>query len=246
MTTIEGFDVSSHNAPSSVPWREARFGFVRVSHGLGLDTRALEHLSRAHAAGVTCLGAYHYLRGDRTGYEQARVFWARVEALEAGLVPLALAVDLEDLSAPAIPWARKAYAQRAADFVRELAQLIPGRPCAVYGSPGYLEALALPSEARGPLWAAHWGAAAPLVPKGWSGWTIHQHAVTDNLDRNRFAGDEDAWGTVFALRPLSYDVLGGVATAIQRAAGGTPEHYSTHDEGPVIGDEGTEGGDHAE
>ena len=142
-------------------------------------------------------------------------------------------------------WSRKVYAQRAADFVAELAQLV-GRPCAVYGSPGYLEALALPAEARGPLWAAHWGAAAPMVPRGWSSWTIHQHAVVDNLDRNRFAGDEDAWGTVFALRPLSYDVLGGVATAIQRAAGGTPERYESHDEGPVIGG-GTEGGGgHAE
>ena len=41
MPTIEGFDVSSHNAPGSVPWSLARFAFVRLSHGLGLDSAAL-------------------------------------------------------------------------------------------------------------------------------------------------------------------------------------------------------------
>lgn len=235
---IEGLDVSSHNAVQGVPWSTVQFGFVRVSHGLGLDSAALGHLGRAWAAGLACLGAYHYLRGDRPGTAQAEVFWERVCILGAGGVPLALAVDLESLPPPAAPWSMGEYTVIANAFLGRLKEL-SGRPCAVYGSPGYLAELGISAEHRGPLWAAHWNVKEPMAVPGWPRWAVHQYAVVDGLDRNRFAGSEEDFGRVFGLGRGSAPppVLGMTVDAVRRAEGRGPggaESFESYDEGPMI------------
>lgn len=244
-----GIDVSSHNPPSSVPWAGHAFGFVRVTMGrAGLDSHAYEHLMRARQHGVA-LGVYHYERGDAPGDEQARHFAARVADLEQTFGPLALSVDAEDLPPPALPWHRPAYAAIIDAFVSVLAELLP-RPCMPYGSPGYLAALKLsPRVLAQPFWLAHWNVPKddavrlpqdipepahfpPLPP-----WTVHQYAVTDGIDRNRFRGDAEDFRRVFGLsdgRP-SYDILGNVLAGVRAAEGRTSaEHFVTTDEGPVI------------
>jgi hypothetical protein len=187
------------------------------------------------AAGVE-IGAYHYLRGDSPGYEQADVFWDRACDLGGG-ESFALAVDLEDMMPPAPPWDRKVYGQRGADFLERLRHL-SGRPCGVYGSPGYLATLALPAALAGPLWAAHWGVATPLVVPPWSEATIHQYAVIDGLDRNRFRGTRADFRRAFGLEVLTPtdEQLGALAGRVRRAEGrgDTAETFVAIDEGPVI------------
>lgn len=242
-TTIEGLDVSSHNPVSLPRWGEVAFGMVRATHGLGQDAQAHEHLARAHGAGVDCLGTYHFLRGDRPGTSQAEVFWERTAQLERGLVPLALAVDVEDLPPPAQPWDLVTYGRVLTAFVERLRVLAPGRPCAVYGSPSYLASLAVEKGAAGPLWVAHWSAAKPQIPPPWSTWALWQYAVTGGLDRNLFNGSRAEWGHVFGLLPPAPVVPSQVdvgaaelADRIRQATGRGrgAEDFMTWEEGPVI------------
>lgn len=230
---LEGFDVAVYQTPDAVPWHEVSFGFARVSHGKGADKSAAAHLARMAAAGVE-RGVYHYLRGDSPGYEQAAFFWDVVCDLGGGS-SFALAVDLEDLPAPAQPWSRKVYAARAYDFLKVLREL-SGRPCAIYGSPGYLASLLQHAPLDGLLWAAHWGVATPMVPPPWTEATIHQYAVTDNLDRDRFHGSREDFCRVFGILPSPVDVrLGELADRVRAATGRTSAETFVHvDEGPVI------------
>lgn len=232
-----GIDVSSHNPPAFVPWKAARFGFVRVTMGSkGIDEHAYEHFLRARTAGVELLGAYHYLRGDSPGAEQAQHFAARVLDLERQGGPLALAVDVEPLPPPAPSWERGVYAQALASFVEALPIQ---RPCAVYGSPGYLVTLQLGARVLGcPWWLAHWNVGEPMTPAPLPGWTVHQYAVLGGIDRNRFRGDEAGFREVFGLHPppLPFDVLGGVVSAVQAAQGigDSGEDFVSRDEGPAF------------
>ncbi len=235
-----GFDVSTWNG--GVPWVDASFAIVRVSHGLGSDLAAEKHLGDARKAGVELLGAYHYLRGDSAGVYQAGYFWDRVCEL-GGRDSFVLALDLEDLPPPAPPWGLIAYCTTAHDFLRRLRDL-SGRPCVIYGSPAYLTALGLSAELVGPLWVAHWGTSGPTVPPPWKDWTIHQYEG-EPLDHNRFRGSVDDWCRTFGVTLTSHPAdlaAGNVGAAVRRAAGGTPGNYSTTDEGPTIdlgeGDDG--------
>lgn len=232
-----GIDVSSHNPPSTVPYGSARFIFVRITMGArGIDERGFEHLLRARQHGVPLLGAYAYLRGDSSGSEQAAHFAGRVADLEQTFGPLALAVDVEPLPPPAESWDRAVYSLAFNTFAESLPIQ---RPCAGYGSPSYLATLQLsPRVCAGPWWLAHWNAPEPMLTPSIRSWTVHQYAVLGGIDRNRFRGTEDDFRDAFGLRqpPLPFDVLGGVVTATQAAAGigDSGEDFASRDEGPVI------------
>jgi lysozyme len=213
---LEGPDVSRHNGGQ--PWAAMRPGFAiaRASYGTASDVAARPHLTAAHGAGVELLGAYHYLRADVSAAEQAHVFLAAVDELEAALgVELALAVDVENLPAPAPPWGPRAYRASLVTFLA----LMP-RPCAVYIAPSYAGLLALPAGlAAAPLWVAHWNVDKPTVPAPWTSWALWQTGIRGGLDRNTFAGGADDWRRTFGLGPLTR------AAALARALGevGTTE-----------------------
>ncbi len=240
-------DVSGHNDPLAVPYAGVKGVLARATIGAkGVDGSTWAHLTRAGLLGVRLRGVYHYLRGDSDGWAQANHFWKEAEHLGELFGFLALAVDVEDLPPPAKPWEPASYLATLLAFLGRLEELA-GRPCANYGSPAYLEALGCPPGlARHPLWVAHWGTSQPKVPRPWSSWTLHQHAVIGGVDRNWFNGTEEDWVRVFGPTPTppSYDALGGVALAIERAAGGRPGEYYTTDEGPnvKVGEEEAGGG----
>jgi len=248
MTMLEGLDVSAHNPAALVPWGSVGFGFVRISHGLGSDLSALEHLSRARDKALVCLGVYHWLKGNSPGRAQAEHFFARAQMLEAGHDRLALALDLEDPAKDESPWDRAQYAQTAINFLSRLREL-DSRPSAIYGSPGYLETLSLPGALAGPLWAAHWGVAQPMVVKPWSDWTIHQYSNSGGkLDRNRFRGTCENFRALFTPPPLngpSWDHLSPNLRAVAGAAGhrvGSVTDFVSVPEGPNIEPEGGKNG----
>lgn len=233
---LQGFDVSAHNA-APIPWHEVSFGFARISHGRGLDKSAPAHLERMLDAGCE-RGAYHYLRGDSPGYEQAEVFWTAVCDYGGG-TSFALALDLEHLPPPAAPWDRKVYRHRALDFLRRIREL-SGRTCAVYSYRHHLEWLAFTAaEVDGaPLWLSDISGGVE-VPKPWQAWTVHQYSYGpgNTLDHNRFDGSREDWRRAFGLQPSAVDVnLGALAGAVRAAEGrgASVEDFVSVPEGPRI------------
>lgn len=235
---IPGIDLSHHNGPGAVPWRTAKFAFVRATFGSkGLDTATTEHLSRGLQAGCPVLGAYHYLKADSPGGDQAAHFLSRVLQLEGLAGPLALAVDVEDMPPPHPPWDASIYTSRLLAFLDVLERA--GRVCAVYIAPWQAAKMGLDARVgRCPLWLAHW-VSIPKVPNPpWSDWAIWQYAVEGGIDRNRYRGSVADLRALFRLdSPLSFDVLAPVVTEIRAAEGRGPggvEDFTSRPEGPVI------------
>lgn len=98
---VLGIDVSHHQGEIDWPAVAAdpqgvRFVMVRTGDGISRDKRAVQNLDRARAAGLR-VGAYHYLRGERSA--QAQVGLA-LDLIEQGLgcataLDLPLCPDLE-------------------------------------------------------------------------------------------------------------------------------------------------------
>lgn len=66
-----------------------------------------------------------------------------------------------------------------------------GKPPIIYGSPYFLQALKLTAQfKRYPLWIAHYGASAPLIPPPWDTWAFWQITDTGNVPGIP-AADED-------------------------------------------------------
>ena len=234
---LEGFDVSAHNPIALAPWHEVAFGFARISHGRGLDKSAPAHLARMAEHGVE-RGAYHYLRGDSTGHEQAEVFWDAVCDLGGG-ESFALAMDLEHLKPPAPPWDRKVYRRRALDFLKRIREL-SGRTCAVYSYRHHLgeHAFTAAEVIGAPLWLSDITGAVE-VPKPWQDWTVHQYSYGENntLDHNRFDGTREDWRQLFGIRPSPSDVQTVALAGAVRAAegrGASVEDFVSVPEGPRI------------
>jgi GH25 family lysozyme M1 (1,4-beta-N-acetylmuramidase) len=231
---LEGYDVSYHNG-FDIPWEKVAFGCVRLSHGKGADTKAPEHLRRVRAA--DCLPvAYHYLRGDSPGFEQADFFWNLVQDY-GGASSFGLAVDLEHLNAPAAPWDRAVYRYRYLDFLKRIRDLA-GRTCLTYSYRHFLEWLDLTAAEVGdsPLWLSDISGEAQ-VPKPWGDWTVHQYSYGPNntLDHNRFRGSRDDFRRALGLGPSQADMqLGVVADNVRRASGMVDGQYVNVEEGPVI------------
>jgi lysozyme len=73
-------------------------------------------------------------------------------------------------------------------FLNSVEQL-SGRTPIIYGSPYFLEALSLDSRfLRFPLWTAHYGVKAPLVPAPWTTWSFWQYSGTGAVDLDYYTG----------------------------------------------------------
>jgi hypothetical protein len=227
-----GFDVSQFNPQiKSVPWYKARFGCVRLTSGLSLDTLADEHLRRASGEGVADLLGYGYVKGSLSGEAQARCLIDRAHALEdeLHLGALALAVDVEDpLGGP--PWHRPTYAKILVDCVENLDEHAPLRRGLLYVSPAFWAELVkhaphVVEVARFlGLWLADWTPPAN-VPPPWPRWDIWQNEVTEvaagvEIDHDLHNGTAEDWRrTMFRDE---HDELGGIVTTTQRASGHGP------------------------
>ena len=236
---IPGIDVSHHNAPSAVPWRDVRggFAFLRATFGsTGVDKAATEHAARAVGEGCQAIGAYHYLKADSGGGDQARHFFERVDQLEQVTGRLAIAVDVEGMPPPHPPWDPSIYTSRLYAFLDVVQKA--GRVCAVYIAPWQAAKMGLDARVGAcPLWLAHW-VPVPKTPKPWSDWQIWQYGIDSSIDRNRYRGSVAELRALFGLDgpALTYDTLGPVTTAVRAAEGrgATVESFVARDEGPVI------------
>ncbi len=171
----QGVDVSAwqdnDTTPQMMDWgraaaRGASFAFVRASVGLSPDTDFEHNVKTAQSAGLL-VGAYHYMTFVHNANEQAALFWQMVGGRGLAL-PL-----MADIEAEPVPnW--------GADHVRAFLTALDaasGKRAGVYTRASYWDAhlFGRGLETGRPLWVAHYGVAAPRVPKGWGAWDWWQH-----------------------------------------------------------------------
>lgn len=93
-------DVSHHQAPAAVPWRElaengVRACWVRAAYGTTPDERAAEHIGLARAAGMA-VGLYTFWRAMQDDAAQLAALRAQHAACGVGPGDLAPWLDVED------------------------------------------------------------------------------------------------------------------------------------------------------
>ena len=174
---LAGIDVSRYQGEIDWP-RVAASGialaYVRVSGGDGyVDPMGIGHLAACRRTGLRA-GAYHYLTGA-DAVAQARHFLDTValdaEALPPRLPPM---LDLERADAGPGPLA----GAHALAWLRAVEDALGVAPL-LYTGPAFArdhDLPVVPGLARYPLWIAHYGAVAPVVPSPWADWAGWQHS----------------------------------------------------------------------
>lgn len=174
-TLVRGIDVSAHQSPDAVRWRELakthRFVVARATYGTRLDATFAEHVHRAREEGLVP-GAYHFFRQGQDVQAQLDAFSAAAE--HAGMGPgwLPPALDVESNAAFDGPVTAAGYAP-AEDICKawrarwgQALVYTNASTWALTGNPEWLRDY--------PLWVAHYGVAVPKTPLGLP-WVIWQH-----------------------------------------------------------------------
>ena len=191
--TVPGIDVSAYQR--RVDWPRvtasgARFVYARCADGLRHpDALFAQHVAGARAQGLF-VGAYLFVRLEQPLALQAEALLAAHELCGARRLPPAL--DLEHGSEG------KLTAEETRAAARALVALVEerlGRPPVVYTCAGWWAGRMSPRDlGHCPLWVAHYGAKAPLMPPPWSRWHLWQHAGDEGRQEGvEGACDLDVW-----------------------------------------------------
>lgn len=175
--TIKGLDVSHYDEKidfTKVIGAGFKFCCIKATEGLTVrDSRFANNWAASKAAGMV-RGAYHYFHPNKDARAQAEFF--------AGVVG-----KLDDLDFLMMDWEStdnvpaQADRDRGAIFLHRLEQLTGKRPV-IYTGPYFAQALGLNSGfALYPLWVAHYGTSAPLVPAPWQNWAFWQYSDTGSV-----------------------------------------------------------------
>jgi lysozyme len=175
-----GIDTSASQGVVDWPALQAEgvaFAFIKATDGVSsIDTRWATSSSGAAAAGLD-FGSYHVLEPGTDPTAQAQHYISVAKGV-GGLPPVLdfeLAKGLSGANALA----------RAVVFLDAVEQAW-GRQAIVYACPAFISQLAtmagdagkasLQALAGRPLWVAHYGVAAPMIPDPWQDWTLWQFA----------------------------------------------------------------------
>lgn len=180
--TARGIDVSSHQHPDAIDWAAAqrlgyRFGIVRLTNGLEIDSRAREHARRIRAAGLT-LGAYAFMIPWRDPERIVSAFTAAAALVQYGgpgdLIPW---LDVESWrGASGYHKASPEWSEPAEKATELLSQKFGG--CALYCNASDWAAMGSPEWiGRYPLACAHYTDAPEPLTAGGIRWTWWQHRV---------------------------------------------------------------------
>lgn len=162
------------------------FAFIKATEGGDYtDPRFAANWAAARRAGVV-RGAYHFFRPQTDGAAQAAHFLRTVPLAEGDLPPV-LDVEVTDgKSAEAVAAGVRTWVQAV--------EAATGRRPIVYTRASFWTAQ-MGSFGAYPLWVAHYRAAEPNVPAGWSRWTFWQHTdagrvagIAGDVDLNWFNG----------------------------------------------------------
>lgn len=181
-----GIDTSHYDG--TIDWAKVqasgvKFAFMKATEGRSFKDKTYD-INRALAKQVGILtGAYHFYRPNRPAIQQADFFCSVIGSCDGELPPV---MDWE--TTDNVPVKDDVIA--GMEFLIRVEEKL-GRTPIIYTSPYFAEALRLHSGfEKYPLWIAHYGTKAPLVPYPWKNWTFWQQT-----DRGSIAGipaqDED-------------------------------------------------------
>ena len=191
--TVPGIDVSAHQAKvdfAAVKAAGKEFVIVRTGDGLSRDKKFKTNWPAVKKAGLV-RGIYQYFRPSKDPIKQAELMLSMVREA-GGFAPgdLPPVIDLENnegLSAAAVTAAAKKWLS----FVGERTSTRP----IVYTSLGFSPKMNGAELSSYPLWVANYTTKCPLMPTGWTRWTLWQSSesgrvagVTGNVDLNVFQG----------------------------------------------------------
>lgn len=165
---VSGLDISHYQG--NVDFKQVRasgieFVFAKCSEYVA-DDKYVQNKAGAKAAGLL-FGAYHFFHPSKDPKNQAETF-LRIAKLGPGDLP------------PVLDWESTDNVPSSSDRARgktwlDLVEKAYGKPPIIYGGPYFLQALGLDeSFKRYPLWVAHYGTTAPLVPAPWKSWAFWQ------------------------------------------------------------------------
>ena len=191
---VRGIDVSHHQGVidwGPVAAQGIQFAFIKATEGARYkDPRFAANWAATQHAGIV-RGAYHYLRPELDGRQQARHFLDVVGRLERGDLPPVL--DVEEHSGLKPTDIAEQVDHWLTDVRTEL-----GREPIVYTGGGFWRNFMAdtPRFAGQPLWVAHYTTGAPpQLFGGWKAWTFWQHSdagtvagIAGRVDLDRFAG----------------------------------------------------------
>jgi lysozyme len=185
--TIKGFDVSHFQPHLDFASQKAsgmQFCFLKATEGVSyVDASFKSHWAHAKAAGLL-RGAYHFFHPRFEPKAQAVHFVNTVGQLEADDLPCVIDWETTDHMPTPVD------VRNGLEFIHEVKRLT-GKDPIVYGGPYFLHALCLPEELKEyPLWVAHYGTSAPLVPEPWQVWSFWQYSDA-GIDFNLFNGSLD-------------------------------------------------------
>lgn len=197
---IQGTDVSKHQG--RVDWTQVRrwaaFAWARASLGASYaDPTFAANLAGARDAGVI-VGAYHVLRWDSPGADQAK----RLRDLHADYRPgvdLPPSLDVEWIEGLALDARVHREARAFVDACPSLFGCVP----VIYTAASFCAGVIPIDSPLGAcdLWVADYrGKAEPARPMAWKAWRVWQGrgdappmpGIATKTDRNVFAGDDAA------------------------------------------------------
>lgn len=196
--TIKGFDVSHYQ--SNFDFQKARidgnaFCFLKATEGVSYVDKAFHsHWAKAKSAGLL-VGAYHFFHPKQDPEDQAEHFAKTVGSLSADDLPCVLDWETTD-NVPS-----DTDRLRALAFLERIHTLTKKNPI-IYMSPYFGQSISLTVEfSHYPLWIAHYGTSAPLIPLPWKYWTFWQYSEHET-DHNLFNGGMEQLRRLTLANPI--------------------------------------------
>lgn len=239
--TVQGVDVSYYQ--EKIDWKavagtSVKFAIVRVSDGIGFsDPRFQENWKGAKEAGLV-RGVYQFFRPAQDPVKQADLV---IDALAAdpigeGDLPVVLDVETQDGVSNATLRARmKTWLDRV--------ETATGKKPIVYTA-AFMQNVVGGGFADYTLWVANYTSECPLVPSGWTDWSMWQYSdkgkvagIQGNVDRNVWNGTLDDL-LAFAGKSASPSDPPPPADDPPPPSGGSPTGLvpkdGTHESGPSV------------
>lgn len=194
-STVEGIDVSYFQ--ETIDWQKVAdagidFAIVRVSYGSEFkDPKFNLNWAGARDAGLV-RGLYQYYRPSQSPLDQAQLVLDSIanDPLTDRDLPIVLDIETtEGLSNTKV--------RQSMQIWLDAIEAGTGKRPIIYTA-AFMQDVVGTGFSGYPLWAANYTTKCPLMPNGWSNWTMwqysesgHVNGVPGNVDRNRFNGTRE-------------------------------------------------------
>ncbi len=183
---VQGRDVSVYQG--NFDWNAQKaagvvFGYARIGDGTGYsDSEFGPNWSKMKAAGIL-RGAYQFFEPAEDEVAQANLMIQAVGQLGEGDLPCMIDVETTGGQSGAT------IASKVAHWL-QLVEAGTGKPPIIYTGPYFWQDnVGSTSFGKTPLWIADYGPSCPLLPPGWSDWTMWQYSDGNgSLDHDVFNG----------------------------------------------------------